>query len=277
MTSVSHNHPLVYTFGILGNIVSFMVFIAPVPTFYRIFKKKSAEGFHSLPYVVGLFSAMLWIYYAIVKTNVILIITINSFGCIAETIYVAIYFTYATKKQRMKALGLVLMLNFGAFGLIVFLTQILSKGPKRAEIIGWICMAFSISVFVAPLSIMGRVIRTKSVEFMPFNLSLALALNAVMWFFYGLLLRDVYVAAPNIAGMILGVLQMVLYGIYRNSKSNEVAIEKELPTVLKVDQEQLSKVNSEVYPVNIRSMDSENGETKDGKFFEDPKIPNSQV
>uniref|UniRef100_A0A3Q7GCS8 Sugar transporter SWEET1 n=1 Tax=Solanum lycopersicum TaxID=4081 RepID=A0A3Q7GCS8_SOLLC len=205
MTSVSHTHPLVYTFGILGNLVSFMVFIAPVPTFYRIVKKKSSEGFHSLPYVVGLFSAMLWIYYAMVKTNVTLLITINSFGCIAETIY-------------MKTLGLVLLLNFGVFGLILFLTQILCQGTKRAEVIGWICMAFSISVFVAPLSIMGRVIRTKSVEFMPFNLSLALTVSAVMWFLYGLLLKDVYVAVPNIPGMILGVLQMILYGIYRNSK-----------------------------------------------------------
>ncbi|CAN4089319.1 unnamed protein product [Withania somnifera] len=212
-----------------------------------------------------------------VKTNVILIITINCFGCIAETIYVAIYLTYATKKQRMKALGLVLTLNFGTFGLIVFLTQILSKGPKRAEVIGWICMVFSISVFVAPLSVLGRVIRTKSVEFMPFNLSLALAINAVMWVLYGLLLRDVYITVPNIAGMILGVLQMVLHGIYRNSKSNDVAEEKELPTVIKVDQEQLTKVNSEVHPVNIPSMDSENGEANDGKNFEDPKIPNSQV
>ncbi|KAH0689987.1 hypothetical protein KY289_017345 [Solanum tuberosum] len=272
MTSVSHTHPLVYTFGILGNLVSFMVFIAPVPTFYRIVKKKSSEGFHSLPYVVGLFSAMLWIYYAMVKTNVTLLITINSFGCIAETIYIAIYFTYATKKARMKTLGLVLLLNFGVFGLILFLTQILCQGTKRTEVIGWICMAFSISVFVAPLSIMGRVIRTKSVEFMPFNLSLALTVSAVMWFLYGLLLKDVYVAVPNIPGMILGVLQMILYGIYRNSNSNNVATEKELSTVVKVDQEQPTKVNCEVYPVNISSLDSENGEGKDAKNLEDSQI-----
>ncbi|KAK4362736.1 hypothetical protein RND71_017977 [Anisodus tanguticus] len=264
MTNISHDHPLTYTFGILGNIFSFMVFIAPVPTFYRIIKKKTSEGFHSLPYVVGLFSAMLWIYYAMVKTNVILLVTINSFGIFAEIIYV------------MKSLGLVLLLNVGAFGLIIVLTQFLCKGPKRAEVIGWICMAFSISVFVAPLSVMGRVIRTKSVEFMPFNLTLTLAFSAVMWFMYGLLLRDVYVAVPNIAGMLLGVLQMVLYGIYRNSKPNDVAAETKLPTVVKVDQELPTKVNSEAITVIILSKDSKNGEAKDSKSLEDPQI-NSQV
>ncbi|XP_016486199.1 bidirectional sugar transporter SWEET13-like [Nicotiana tabacum] len=270
------NHPLIFAFGILGNIFSFMVFISPVPTFYGIVKKKSAEGFQSVPYVVALFSSMLWIYYAMVKTNETLIITINSFGCIAETIYVAIYFAYATKKARMQTLRLVLLLNFGGFGLILFLTQILCKGPKRAEVVGWICMAFSISVFVAPLSIMGRVIRTKSVEFMPFNLSLTLTLSAVMWFLYGLLLRDIYVTVPNIAGIILGMLQMVLYGIYRNAKPNE-AEEKKLPTVVKLEEQQPTTVNSEVNPVSFPSTDStENEDAKDGKNLEVAQI-NSPV
>ncbi|KAJ8537056.1 hypothetical protein K7X08_035457 [Anisodus acutangulus] len=177
---------------------------------------------------------------------------------------------------QMKSLGLVLWLNIGAFGLIIFLTQILCEGPKRAEVIGWICMAFSISVFVAPLSVMGQVIRTKSVEFMPFNLTLTLAFSAVMWFMYGLLLRDVYVAVPNIAGMLLGVLQMVLYGIYKNIKTNGVTAETKLPTVVKVDQEMPTKVNSEAVTVNIPSKDSKNGEAKDGKSLKDPQI-NSQV
>lgn len=57
---------------------------------------------------------------------------------------------------------------------------------------------------------------------------------------------------------------MVLYGIYRNSESNDAGTKKELPIVVKVDQENPTKVNSEVYPVDIPSMDSENEETKDG-------------
>lgn len=128
-----------------GNIISFMVYLAPLwvhicyfffpslrqfpsyhlhsifgleydwacfislhhsPTFYRVYRIRSTEGFQSVPYVVALFSAMLWIYYAIVKTDATLLITINSFGCFIETIYTAIYLIYAPRSMRvLKYLG----------------------------------------------------------------------------------------------------------------------------------------------------------------------------
>ncbi|KAL0318912.1 UNVERIFIED_CONTAM: Bidirectional sugar transporter SWEET14 [Sesamum angustifolium] len=152
-----------FAFGLLGNIVSFMVYLSPIPTFYQIYKKKTSEGFQSVPYVVALFSAMLWIYYALLKSNATLIITINSVGCFIETIYICIFLFYAPKKERRK------------------------------------------------------VIRTKSVEYMPFLLSLFLTLSAVMWFFYGFLIKDYNIAIPNVLGFSFGVLQMALYVKYRNA------------------------------------------------------------
>ncbi|KAI3777683.1 hypothetical protein L1987_47484 [Smallanthus sonchifolius] len=106
---------LTLAFGLLGNIVSFMVFLSPIPTFYKVYKKKSTEGFQSAPYVVGLFSAMLWIYYALLKTNVLLLITINSFGCVIETVYIVFFLFYAPKKARMESLKLIILLIFVGF------------------------------------------------------------------------------------------------------------------------------------------------------------------
>ncbi|KAL6177669.1 hypothetical protein ACLB2K_049194 [Fragaria x ananassa] len=215
----SAHSPLAFAFGVLGNIVSFIVFLAPVPTFYRVYKKKSTEGFQSIPYIFALFSATIWIYYASLKSDEMLLITINGFGCVIETIYIAMYITYAPKKARVNTLRLLLLVNLGGFCLILLLSHFLTQGPTRVKVLGWVCVAFSVSVFAAPLSIMRLVIRTKSVEFMPFSLSFFLTLSAIMWLFYGLLLKDLYVAAPNILGFSFGVVQMILYAVYRNKKT----------------------------------------------------------
>ncbi|XP_062182826.1 bidirectional sugar transporter SWEET14-like [Phragmites australis] len=217
MAGMSLEHPWAFAFGLLGNIISFMTYLAPLPTFYRIYKNKSTQGFQSVPYVVALFSAMLWIYYALLKSDECLLITINSAGCVIETIYIAVYLAYAPKKAKLFTAKILLLLNVGVFGLILLLTLLLSTGKKRVVLLGWVCVGFSVSVFVAPLSIIRQVVRTRSVEFMPFSLSLSLTVSAVVWFLYGLLIRDKYVALPNVIGFTFGVIQMGLYMIYRNA------------------------------------------------------------
>lgn len=88
----------------------------------------------------------------------------------------------------------VLLLDVVGFCSILVVTQFLVKRAYRARVIGFICGGLSVSVFAAPLSIMKRVIRTRSVEYMPFSLSFFLTLSAVMWLCYGLFLKDLYVA-----------------------------------------------------------------------------------
>ncbi|MCE0480806.1 hypothetical protein HAX54_037937 [Datura stramonium] len=217
-----------FAFGVLGNIVSFFVFLSPLPIFYKIYTKKSTEGYQSIPYVVALFSAMLWIYYAFLKTNTTLLITINTFGCFIETLYVGFYLFYAPKKARVQTIKLLLLLVVGGFGAIVLVGQFLFEGAVRVQVVGWICLVFSLCVFVAPLCIVRQVIKTKSVEYMPFLLSLFLTLSAVLWFFYGLLLKDFNIAIPNVLGFIFGIIQMVLFIMY-NKKEEDFVKEQNLP------------------------------------------------
>ncbi|XP_022737429.1 bidirectional sugar transporter SWEET10-like [Durio zibethinus] len=205
-----------FVFGILGNVVSFMVSLAPLPTFYQIYKKKTSEGFQSIPYVVSLFSAMLWIYYALLKKDAMLLITINTFCVFIQTFYLVAYFYYGPKKEKIMTVKLNLLFNVFGFGVIFLSTFFIQNPLTRLHILGYICMAFALCVFVAPLAIVRKVIKTKSVEYMPFTLSVFLTLGAVMWFFYGLLLKDMNIAVPNVLGFIFGVLQMILYAIYKN-------------------------------------------------------------
>ncbi|CAN1228025.1 Bidirectional sugar transporter NEC1 [Linum grandiflorum] len=158
------NHDKLALFcGLLGNIISFLVFLAPVPTFYKIYKKKSSQGFHSIPYVTALMSAMLLLYYGFLKTNATLIITINAIGITIELVYLSVYLFYSPSRE------------------------------------------------------LRNVIKTKSVEYMPFTLSLFLTLCATAWFFYGLLVNDYYIALPNVLGFLFGITQMILYMVYKDA------------------------------------------------------------
>ncbi|KAK3439714.1 hypothetical protein EUGRSUZ_B00066, partial [Eucalyptus grandis] len=201
-----------------------MTFLAPLPTFYGIYKSKSTQGVQSIPRVLSLLSAMLLLYYGLVKKDV-LHITINEIGCVIETAYVAAYLIYASKNDKVLTLKLFLIMNVLGYGVVLSTTFFLSKGAKRAWIIGWICMTFSLRVFVAPLCILKKVIKTRSVELMPITLSIFLTLGAIVWFFYGFLLKDFFIAVPNVLGFVLGVIQMVLYAIYKKN-ANTVEVER---------------------------------------------------
>ncbi|KAK4480769.1 hypothetical protein RD792_011619 [Penstemon davidsonii] len=76
---------------------------------------------------------------------------------------------------------------------------------------------------------------------MPFLLSFFLTLSAVMWFFYGLFLKDYNIAIPNVLGFGFGVVQMVLYIMYKNAKK---VVEEKLPEI----QRQIIKTKDQKIP-----------------------------
>ncbi|KAK8968544.1 Bidirectional sugar transporter SWEET4 [Platanthera guangdongensis] len=49
--------------GIIGNAIALGLFLSPLPTFIRIWKKKSVEEFSVIPYVATLLNCMLWMVY----------------------------------------------------------------------------------------------------------------------------------------------------------------------------------------------------------------------
>ncbi|KAJ1434979.1 SWEET sugar transporter [Sesbania bispinosa] len=142
-------------------------------------------------------------------------------------------------------------MNLGSFAMILLVTHFALHGPLRVKVLGWICVSISVSVFAAPLSIVAQVIRTKSVQFMPFNLSFFLTLSAIMWFAYGLLLKDICIALPNVLGFTLGLVQMVLYAIYRNGdvKKQQVVTEVKEPVINIVVVNPLG--SCEVFPIPV--------------------------
>ncbi|KAJ8542990.1 hypothetical protein K7X08_005513 [Anisodus acutangulus] len=60
-------------------------------------------------------------------------------------------------------------------------------------------------MFASPLFIINLVIRTRSVEFMPFYMSLPTFLMSASFFLYGIFIFDPFIYVPNGIGTLLGV------------------------------------------------------------------------
>ncbi|XP_073027394.1 bidirectional sugar transporter SWEET2a-like [Primulina eburnea] len=213
--------------GVAGNLLAFVLFVSPIPTFRRIIINQSTEQFSGLPYIYALLNCLICLWYGvpIVSSGIILIATVNSVGAVFQLVYIAIFIRYADKCRKIKMLGL-LMAVFSVFGIIVFLSIRVFQPPNRQLFVGYLSVFSLISMFASPLFVINLVIRTKSVEYMPFFLSLATFLMSAAFFAYGSLKHDAFVSVPNGIGLLLGIVQLVLYFHY--SKFSEEASRRPL-------------------------------------------------
>ncbi|XVF10371.1 hypothetical protein REPUB_Repub07fG0177000 [Reevesia pubescens] len=216
--------------GIIGNVISLFLFLSPVPTFVQIWKKGSVEQFSPAPYLATLINCMIWVVYGLpmVHPNSTLVITINGTGTVIEFVYLTLFFIFChDKKKRLKVLLIVLVeIIFIAIVTTLVLT-IVHTTKRRSMVAGIIAILFNIMMYAAPLSVMKLVISTKSVEYMPFFLSLASFANGVAWTTYAFLPFDPFIAVPNGLGTLFSLAQLMLYATYYKSTKRIMAARKE--------------------------------------------------
>ncbi|KAL0686247.1 hypothetical protein Bca4012_053095 [Brassica carinata] len=172
--------------GAIGNVIAFGLYSAPIPTMVKICKMKSVAEFKPDPYIATVINCMMWAFYGLpfVTPDNILVITNNGVGLVMELVYVIIFFIFATSPVR------------------------------RSMLVGILCIIFNVIMYAAPLTAMAQVIKTKSVKYMPFSLSLANFMNGAIWIVYSCLKFDLYILIPNVLGCLSGTIQLILYAVY---------------------------------------------------------------
>ncbi|XP_073306737.1 bidirectional sugar transporter SWEET1-like isoform X2 [Primulina huaijiensis] len=192
-------------------------------TFKRIFTKRSTEQFSGIPYVMTLLNCLLSTWYGLpfISKNNFLVSAINGTGAAIESIYVLIFLVFAPKKEEAKILGMLCCI-LSVFSVVALVSVFsIHDAKKRKNLCGFAATIFSIIMYASPLSVMRMVIKTKSVEYMPFLLSLFVFFCGTSWFIYGLIGKDVFLFVPNGFGCLLGTMQLILYATYRNTKLGE--------------------------------------------------------
>ncbi|KAL3512881.1 hypothetical protein ACH5RR_025598 [Cinchona calisaya] len=157
----------------------------------------------------------MWVLYGMpfVKADSILVVTINGVGFVIEAIYVGMFIIYSDWPKRRK-ICIALTVETIFFAIVVVITLAGLHGDKRSTFVGVLCLIFNIIMYFSPLTVMRHVIKTKSVKFMPFYLSLANFANGSVWFTYAFLKFDPWIVIPNGLGAFSGLIQLILYATY---------------------------------------------------------------
>ncbi|XP_057966963.1 bidirectional sugar transporter SWEET2 [Malania oleifera] len=203
--------------GVAGNIFAFGLFVSPVPTFQRIIRNRSTEHFSGLPYVYALLNCLICLWYGtpLVSSNNLMVTSVNSVGAVFQLTYIIVFITYIEKAKKVRMVGLLLAV-LCLFAIIVVGSLNIINRSMRQIFVGSLSAASLISMFASPLCIINLVIRTQSVEFMPFYLSLSTFLMSTSFLIYGIFNYDAFIYVPNGIGAVLGVVQLVLYSYYKN-------------------------------------------------------------
>ncbi|KAL3512673.1 hypothetical protein ACH5RR_025392 [Cinchona calisaya] len=127
--------------------------------------------------------------------------------------YIFIFVLYSDWEKR-KRIGACILTEVLVIIALIVGTLLGCHGNKRSTIVGIICLIFNICMYFSPLTVMSLVIKTKSVKYMPFYLSLTNFVNACVWFFYAFLKFDPYVLIPNGLGALSGLIQLGIYAYY---------------------------------------------------------------
>ncbi|XP_022137300.1 bidirectional sugar transporter SWEET5, partial [Momordica charantia] len=209
---------------LVWNVLSFGLFMSPIPTFTAIIRRNAVEDFKPDAYLATVLNCAMWVFYGMpfVHPDSILVVTINSIGLFTEIVYVSIFFTYSPWSKRKKLL-IFLLCEAIFFACVVVITmKVWHTTKERTFFVGIICIIFNICMYTSPLTIMRLVIKTKSVKYMPFTLSLASFCNGIIWAVYALLKFDPNVLIPNSLGALSGLIQLILYATYyRTTKWEE--------------------------------------------------------
>lgn len=205
--------------GIMGNVASGLLYASPILTFSLVIKKKSTQGYSYVPYIVALLNALIYTWYGLPIVSKgwenVSLFTVNALGSLLESCYVLVYLCFTSPKGKVKVAALTLTVLALSVTTALISAFLLHNHHERKVFVGTAGLVTSIAIYGAPLVAVKQVIATKSVEFMPFYLSFFTLLASCFWAGYGLLSHDVFIMSPNLVGIFLGILQLMVYWKYK--------------------------------------------------------------
>lgn len=207
---------------VLTLICAVVVRLAPFPDFYSIHKRKATGPVQLLPIVTLATNNAFTVLYAYAIRDFVPLFVTNSLGVLTSLVFISVYHHYCQDRAyvyKMCAISATLVGGLAIYTFLGLANPAVLSPSQVLQSLGWAMATSSIVVFAAPLATIKTVIQTKSAASIPFTLCLMYEINASLWLAYAFATSDWFLAAPNMVGVLLGIIQLSLLGVYRPSKA----------------------------------------------------------
>ena len=152
----------------------------------------------------------------------------NCIGAICSLCFITIYLVYEIKKYTLDAILNALIIITGSYATYRGLTIVVDD----EAIIGKICNLTSIIVFSYPIYLIYKIIREKNNYVLIQIYTAWISLFAYgCWVIYGILIKDVYLLIPNVIGIILSIIQICIYIIFKEKYPTFSEKDKDASTI----------------------------------------------
>jgi len=221
--------------ALLGSTTAIIMWLAPVRDVwtapYSIYRLESTENVATgFGFMAGTFNCILWNMFAATRLDTMMVpFIVNSAGFLLNFSFISCYFYYGEAKARRETRNqLLVMLFVTALAIIVWVMQ------KDNTMVGYFAAFVNVLMLFGPLAAAGDVIRSRSAKGLSLLPLIMTLLSSMVWFSYGLYIKEIPAMIPNALGVIFGILQLILYAWARRQEHKiieEISIDDEFQPV----------------------------------------------
>lgn len=195
----------------VGVLTSTFLYFAPAATVLQAIKDDDIGSLNTLPLALMAIVSLSWLAYGVAGRNIYVALS-NIFGCVGSIGYVVGILPLLSKRksQLRTTQGVILA---GAAALLSLWTYLgLSHAPAAtiSTSLGLFASALFIVLSGSPLSTIKTVVSNRDSSSILGTLMAAQVVNTALWSAYGVAIKDRFVWGPNMVGLGLGLVQLVL-------------------------------------------------------------------
>lgn len=207
---------LSYVVPCVGIILTWGIYFSSLPHVHNL-AQIAPDNINPIPSVLQLFNSTAWLAYGI------LVPMPTSAYCFAAHLpgivlglhYMLLYHSHVSflNKWRMRFLSLVLSTSQGTFFWVVGTCLVYEVIPEDGALkaLGFFAVGMNLIFFCSPLALLYLIIKgaiSKASVYRP--LAVIMFVSSVLWCTFGLFVKDYFIAIPNIIGIVLSMIQLIV-------------------------------------------------------------------